>query len=436
MILNPHMARTRPSPVVEARRWIEGRHFAPGLPLLNVSQAAPVEPPPRALREALARAALDEPGAHVYGPVLGLPELRDEVARQFSRAYGAGLAPDNVAITSGCNQAFAAAVATLAAPGDEVIVPTPWYFNHQMWLEMSGVTCVPLPTGDELLPTVAEAEARITERSRAIVLVTPNNPGGVEYPADLVMGFFNLARDYGLALILDETYRDFDSRPGRPHAALATPGWDETVIQLYSFSKAYRLTGHRVGAMVAGRARLREVEKFLDTVTICPNQLGQRAALWGMRNLADWRAGERAEILSHRAAIEQGFARLEGWRALGAGAFFAYVDTRFARTARRFAGGWWRRSRCWRCPAPCSIPKALARATCASPSPISTPGTSPCSSSASRGSRARASSGPGRTSSPVHIHRIHRYNPMTQARTPPWSRTFRASSSGSSWGSC
>ena len=147
-----------------------------------------------------------------------------------------------------------------------VILPVPWYFNHKMWLDMQGVTTVPLPTGAGLLPDPDEAAALITPATRAIVLVSPNNPGGVEYPAELVRAFHDLARARGLALIVDETYRDFDARSGAPHDLFTDPDWDESFIHLYSFSKAYRLTGHRVGAMVASRARLAEVEKFLDTV--------------------------------------------------------------------------------------------------------------------------------------------------------------------------
>ena len=105
-------------------------------------------------------------------------------------------------------------------------------------------------------------------------------------PAETLTAFRDLARAHGLALIVDETYRDFDSRSGRPHDLFTDPDWADTLIHLYSFSKAYRLTGHRVGAMVASRGRLAEVEKFLDTVAICPGQLGQIAALWGMRNLS------------------------------------------------------------------------------------------------------------------------------------------------------
>ncbi|WP_102224624.1 aminotransferase [Acidimangrovimonas sediminis] len=327
--LNPHMAATFPPPVMEARRWLEGVSFPPGRPLINVSQAAPVAPPPEGLRRAIAEAALTDDAAHLYGPVLGLPELRAEVAAQWTAAYGGTVAPGQVAITQGCNQAFCAVMSTLAGPGDEVILPTPWYFNHKMWLEMTDVRAVPLTTDDTLVPDPEAAAALIGDRTRAIVLVSPNNPGGAEYPPEVIRAFHDLARRRGIALILDETYRDFDSREGRPHDLFADPDWDESFIQLYSFSKAYRLTGHRVGALVASSARLAEVEKFLDTVAICANGLGQRAALWGMRNLGQWLAGERAEILDRRAAVIEGFPAVEGWRLLGCGAYFAYAEHGF-----------------------------------------------------------------------------------------------------------
>lgn len=324
------MSRTQSTfapPVMQARRWLEGVTFPPDRPLINVSQAAPVGPPPEPLRRAIAETALTLPEAHLYGAVLGLPELRAEVARQWSSAYGGTVKADNVAITAGCNQAFCAAINALTNEGDEVILPTPWYFNHKMWLDMNGLRCVPLAAGAGLLPDPEDAAALITGRTRAIVLVSPNNPGGAEYPASLLRAFYDLAQRHGLALIVDETYRDFDARTGAPHDLLADPDWGETLIQLYSFSKAYRLTGHRVGAMVASPARLAEAEKFLDTVTICPNQLGQHAALWGLQNLGQWLAGERAEILDRRAAIEDNMPRLaaRGWELLGNGAYFAYL---------------------------------------------------------------------------------------------------------------
>lgn len=325
-------------PVMEARRWLADVEFAPERPLINVSQAAPIEPPHPDLRAAMA-AALEDTATHLYGPVLGMPGLRAELAEQWSASYGGRIVPEQVAITSGCNQAFSAAISTLCDEGDDVIVPTPYYFNHRMWLDMAGVRTVPLPCGPGLLPSADDAAAIITPRTRAIALVSPNNPTGLEYPAETLEAFYALCEAHGIALILDETYRDFHSAPGAPHGLFQHEAWPDTFIHLYSFSKAYRLTGHRVGAIMTSEARMAEVEKFLDTVSVCPSQLGQRAALWGMQNLGQWLAGERDEILARRAAIEAGFPRLaaRGWELLGAGAYFAYVRFPHAMRSDAFA---------------------------------------------------------------------------------------------------
>lgn len=324
--LNPFISATFRPPVMEARRWLQGVSFPPDRPLINVSQAAPVDPPPEALRRAMAEAALNQPDAHLYGPVLGRPELREAVACEWTRAYGGTVRVDEVAITQGCNQAFCAAIQTLAGPGDEVIVPMPWYFNHRMWLDMQGIRTMGLRCGQGMVPDVDEAARLISDRTRAIVLVTPNNPSGAEYPAGVLRAFYDLARARGLALIVDETYRDFDSRDGAPHNLFADPDWGDTLIQLYSFSKAYRLTGHRVGALIASAARMVEVEKFLDTVAICTSQIGQIGAAWGMANLGDWLAGERIEVMARRRAMADGMAALDGWRLKGCGAYFAWAE--------------------------------------------------------------------------------------------------------------
>ncbi len=326
--LSRSIAQTFQPPVMEARRWLDGVEFPPERPLLNLSQAAPVDPPPAPLREAM-RAAITEDDSHIYGPVLGLPALRAEIAQQWSRDYGGGIRPEQVAITSGCNQAFSAAIATVAAPGEAVILPTPWYFNHKMWLDMAGVEARLLPCGVDMLPDPDAARALIDDKVKAIVLVTPNNPTGAEYPDSLLHAFGRLAREHGLALILDETYRNFHSGSGAPHTLFTDKNWPDEIIHLYSFSKVFRLTGHRVGAMIASPERLAQVEKFLDTVAICPNQIGQKAALYGLRNLSQWVAGERDEILDRRAAAAEGFENLEGWKLLGCGAYFAYVEHPF-----------------------------------------------------------------------------------------------------------
>ena len=327
--VNPNLFGTMTSPVMESRRWIEGMLFPDDKPLINVSQAAPVDPPPAPLREALANAVLNDVDCHLYGAVLGMDTLRKEVANQWSTSYRGKLGQENVGITSGCNQAFCAAISSLCGPGDAVILPAPWYFNHKMWLDMAGIECRVLMCGEDMLPSAEEAVSLINNKVKAIVLVTPNNPCGVEYPPLLMDAFYELAKAAGISLVIDETYRDFHSRTGAAHALFERHDWQNNLIQLYSFSKAYRLTGHRVGAVISSAKRLAEIEKFLDTLTICPNQLGQRGALFGMRNLEGWLGDERAEILGRGAAMVEGFNDLEGWKLKGCGAYFAYVSHPF-----------------------------------------------------------------------------------------------------------
>ncbi len=326
--LNPNLARVPDPPIMEVQRWVRETRLPPGRPLLNLSQAAPVDPPPEALRRAMAEAVVER-GSHLYGPVLGDTALREEIAARWSVHYGAEIDGSEVCVTAGCNQAFCTAIATLCAPGDAVMLPVPWYFNHKMWLDMSGVTTVPLPCGEDMLPDIEAARALMTPSVKAIALVSPNNPTGAEYPATLLDGFYALAREHGAALVLDETYRDFHSAPGAPHNLFRQTDWREGFIHLYSFSKVFRLTGHRVGAIATGADRLSEAEKFLDTVAICAPRIGQIAALWGLRHLGNWVAAERDEILARRRAVEAAFAGLPDWKLRGAGAYFAFAAPPF-----------------------------------------------------------------------------------------------------------
>ncbi len=334
---NPDLGAVQSPPVMETREWVETIGWPEELSLLNVSQAAPTEPPPESLLRELANIVLTDPNAHAYGPVLGLPELRAEIANRWSAEYGGDIIDDQVAVTSGCNQAFCAAALSLCKAGDALMLPVPWYFNHAMWLGMSGVEARPLPSGDDLVPDPDRARALLDSRVKGIVLVTPNNPTGTEYPPEVIHAFHDLAQSAGIALIIDETYRDFHSSDQPPHDLFSRADWDQTLIHLYSFSKAYRLTGHRVGALISSPSLLSEVEKFLDTVAICPNQLAQKSALFGLRNLAEWKAGEREKILARRAAVTAGFDGLDGWELKGCGAYFAYASYPFAQPASDFS---------------------------------------------------------------------------------------------------
>ena len=203
-----------------------------------------------------------------------------------------------------------------------------------MWLEMLGVAPVYLPFRPERggVPDPADARARITPRTRAIVLVTPNNPTGAIYPPETIHAFHDLAREAGVALLLDETYRDFLPGEAPPHGLFARPGWDETLIHLYSFSKVYSLTGYRVGALVAAERLLAEVAKAADCVAICAPAIAQEAALFGLQHGSPtFRADKRRLVLERIARFRAVFARNTlAYALISAGAFFAYVRHPFA----------------------------------------------------------------------------------------------------------
>lgn len=326
MPLNSHLAQVAEPAIIAVNRWLDGMVFPPDRPLINLCQAAPTAPPPEPMRSAMARALEQRADVHLYGSGKGEPDLLAALAGQTSALYGATVDAAEVSITAGCNQAFCVAISSLCGPGDAVMLPYPWYFNHKMWLDMNAIECVPLPCDGAMLPDLEAARAAMHDRVKAIVLVTPNNPTGAEYPDGLLGVFYDLAKDNDCALVVDETYRDFHSGTGAPHTLFQRPDWRDTLIHLYSFSKAYRMTGHRVGAIIAGGRLLAEIEKYMDALVICITQIAQVGATFGLEHLGDFVAEERAEYLRRKAALAEGFAtRLQDWKIHGLGAYFAWA---------------------------------------------------------------------------------------------------------------
>ncbi len=324
--LNPDLLDTATPPIPQAQGWARAYDGRSG-PLVDLSQAVPGSPPPAALLERLAQAAAS-PDATRYGPITGDMPLREAYAAELARVYGAPFKPGEVAITSGCNQAFVMTMMAVARAGQSVLLPTPWYFNHEMTLRMLGIEARPLPCDPAagFVPDVATAEALIDAGTRAIVLVTPNNPTGAIYPPATIAAFADLCARRGLWLVLDETYRDFlPAGAAAPHEVFATTPWQDSVIGLYSFSKAYAVPGWRLGAITAGEAVMAEIAKVLDCVQISPVRAGQAAVTWGIEGIRDWREANRAQINARAALFREAMAPLNDWRVLAAGAYFAYV---------------------------------------------------------------------------------------------------------------
>ena len=340
--VNPLLHAVEAPPIAEAMSWVDTRPGNRGL--INLCQAVPSYPPSTSLQDHLA-AAVTEPGTSLYTDIAGLPELRRELAVSMGKDYRGDIEPADVLIAAGCNQAYCLAMLAHARAGDNVILPSPFYFNHEMWLSMLGVEARSISSlhGSSAVPSVADAASLIDQRTRAIVLVTPNNPTGAIFPSTVISEFFELARSRNIALVLDETYKDFRSDPAPPHDLFQRADWRDTFVQLYSFSKAYALTGYRVGSIIAGPQFIAEIEKVMDCVSISAPHVSQLAALFGLRSLASWKS-EKGRMMSARLqSLRKAFHRSRlNYELVSSGAYFAYVrhpfeDTPAKTVAQRLA---------------------------------------------------------------------------------------------------
>ena len=323
MHLNHRTTSIRSSPIAEAKAWLG--HRSGDRRLLDLSQAAPSYATAPVIADRIAEVARSTDGGS-YAPPLGLPTLTRAFAERLSRSDNGTVHQDQVLPTAGCNQAFCVTVSAIAEPGDEVIVPLPYYFNHAMWLEAEGITARYLSPGDDLVPRPSDAAAMINDRTRAIVLVTPGNPTGVTIPPGVIDDFADLASSRGIALIIDETYRNFRQTDQPPHGQFARANWSDTVVSLHSFSKDLAIPGYRVGAIVAGAALLEQAAKLLDCVAICAPRIGQEAVVTGLLEADGWRREQADRIAANlgvfRAVMED---RPGGFELVTSGAFFGWV---------------------------------------------------------------------------------------------------------------
>ena len=280
----------------------------------------PGYPPPDALLAALGEAASD-PASAGYGEIAGEPALRAATARLLGEA-DAG----RIAITSGCNQAFVCAALALAGPGARMAVSDPAYFNHSATLAMLGIEAVPVRrrADDGFVASVEAVEAALDQGARAVALVSPDNPTGAILPRERLTAILAACEAAGAALVLDETYRDFDA--GARHGLAGHPA----LVRLYSFSKALCIPGHRLGAIAAPPAVIAGVEAVMDNLQICAPRAAQRAVAATLDALAGWRAGNAAEIAHRAEALEAVLAARPDWPASSRGAYFAWVRHPFA----------------------------------------------------------------------------------------------------------
>ena len=251
---------------------------------------------PAAVHQACATSAI-EPRVDRYALVRGIDELLEQIETKVCSENGIAMAEQVSVVTAGSNMGFMNAILSIADVGEEVILLSPYYFNHEMAIEISGCCPVIVPTDDNYQIDQAAIEQAITPKTRAIVTVSPNNPTGAVYSAASLTAINRLCRDRGIYHISDEAYEYFVY--GRePHFSVASlEDAAGHTISLFTLSKAYGMAGWRCGYMLIPKHLEVAVKKIQDTNLVCPpimNQIAATAALeqgiaWCKERIAGFR---------------------------------------------------------------------------------------------------------------------------------------------------
>jgi aminotransferase len=276
MRFNSNVRRTLMPPLVELPRRAAVL-AAQGADVIRVDQGAVDLAPPQAFVKGVVE-ALADPETHRYSPDPGLPELRSVLASYSADSFGVECDPQSeVIVTAGANQACFATLMALVEPGDEVLVPAPWYFNHAMTLTALGAVPVPVPTRKEegFAPDPDVVEGLITGSTRGIALVNPNNPTGAVYQDDLIRRLVEIAVEKDLWVLSDQTYHELRYGTPSPLSPAAAPEGRDRVITVSSFSKSLGLAGWRLGFLTGSAALVGEVLKIQDCSVICASRAGQ-----------------------------------------------------------------------------------------------------------------------------------------------------------------
>ena len=284
-------------------------------------------PPPEAIG-AIAT-FLSNPNLHKYQDVQGIPELRTAIAHKLAAENQIQLEGDHqVVVTAGSNMGFINAVLAITQTGDEIILQTPYYFNHEMAIAMASCTAVLVPTDANYQLQVEAIKAAITDQTRAIVTISPNNPTGVVYSAETLRAVNQLCQEHGIYHISDEAYEYF-TYDGAEHISPARfdPGCEHT-ISLFSLSKAYGFASWRIGYMAIPTHLVESVQKIQDTILICPPVVSQVAALGALSAGRAYCAGHLGTIATIRQSVLEAVNSLQDFCTVpkAEGAFYVLLN--------------------------------------------------------------------------------------------------------------
>lgn len=234
-------------------------------------------PPPEAVSNLRAFYASAE--NHKYKPVQGIPELVSALQEKLASENRIWAAVENIFVTAGGNMAFMNAIMAITDPGDEIILQSPYYFNHEMAVTMLSCRPVLAATDQDYQLNLENIRACITAKTKAIVTISPNNPTGAVYSEDSLRAVNELCREHGIFHINDEAYEYFTWEDAKHFSPGSLPGAASYTISLFSLSKAYGFASWRIGYMTVPSHLTEAVRKIQDTNLICAPVISQYAAV-------------------------------------------------------------------------------------------------------------------------------------------------------------
>lgn len=306
-----------------------------GRPVISYAAGEPDFPTPAHIVEAALKAVAD-PKNHRYTPAAGLPELREAVAAKTLRDSGLEVGAGQVVVTNGGKQAVYQAFQVLLDDGDEVLVPTPYWTTYPEAIKLAGGRQVDVFAGSDqgYLVTVEQLEAARTERTRALLFVSPSNPTGAVYPPEQVRAIGEWALEHGIWVISDEIYQNLtyaDDPEATPPRALsiveAVPALADQTILVNGVAKTYAMTGWRLGWMVGPADVIKGAANLQSHLSSNVSNISQRAAIAALTGPQDAVEEMRRAFDRRRRTIVAELSKIDGVTVpVPEGAFYVYPD--------------------------------------------------------------------------------------------------------------
>jgi len=302
---------------------------AEGRPVISFAAGEPDFPTPGNIVEAASRAVLD-PKNYRYTPAAGLPELREAIAQKTARDSGWAVPAAQVVVTNGGKQAVYQAFATLLDPGDEVLLPTPYWTTYPEAIQLAGGVPVDVFAGADqnYLVTVEQLEAARTDRTKVLLFVSPSNPTGAVYSPEQTAAIGQWALEHGLWVISDEIYQNLVYDGVRAVSIVeAVPELTDRTILVNGVAKSYAMTGWRLGWMVGPADAIKAAANLQSHLSSNVSNISQRAALEALTGPQDQVEVMRQSFERRRNLIVAELNAIEGLVCpTPEGAFYVYPD--------------------------------------------------------------------------------------------------------------